>query len=100
MRQERPKYRLAHPRDEPEPPDQVVIRAWRRAVVDGYSASKAATHSITQALRAELRGRGIDVFGAYPGGIDTDMLAGVEADKARQRSSRGASSPHSPPGRP
>ena len=50
--------------------------------MDGYSASKAATHSITQALRAELRGRGIDVFGAYPGGIDTDMLAGVEADKA------------------
>jgi NAD(P)-dependent dehydrogenase (short-subunit alcohol dehydrogenase family) len=32
--------------------------------------------------RAELRGRGIAVLGAYPGGIDTDMLAGVEADKA------------------
>ena len=48
----------------------------------GYSASKAAAHSITQALRAELRGRGITVVGAYPGGIDTDMLAGVEAPKA------------------
>jgi short-subunit dehydrogenase len=48
----------------------------------GYSASKAAAHSMTQALRAELRGQGIDVIGAYPGGIDTDMLAGVEADKA------------------
>jgi NAD(P)-dependent dehydrogenase (short-subunit alcohol dehydrogenase family) len=48
----------------------------------GYSASKAAAHSITQALRAELRDRGITVLGAYPGGIDTDMLAGVEADKA------------------
>jgi NAD(P)-dependent dehydrogenase (short-subunit alcohol dehydrogenase family) len=48
----------------------------------GYSASKAAAHSITQALRAELRPRGISVLGAYPGGIDTDMLAGVEADKA------------------
>jgi NAD(P)-dependent dehydrogenase (short-subunit alcohol dehydrogenase family) len=48
----------------------------------GYSASKAAAHSATQALRAELRGRGITVLGAYPGGIDTDMLAGVEADKA------------------
>ena len=48
----------------------------------GYSASKAAAHSITQALRAELRGRGIAVLGAYPGGIDTDMLAGVEAEKA------------------
>jgi len=48
----------------------------------GYSASKAAAHSITQSLRAELRDKGIDVFGAYPGGIDTDMLAGVDADKA------------------
>jgi NAD(P)-dependent dehydrogenase (short-subunit alcohol dehydrogenase family) len=48
----------------------------------GYSASKAAAHSITQALRAELRPRGISVLGAYPGGIDTDMLAGVEAPKA------------------
>ena len=48
----------------------------------GYSASKAAAHSATQALRAELRGRGITVLGAYPGGIDTDMLAGVEVDKA------------------
>jgi NAD(P)-dependent dehydrogenase (short-subunit alcohol dehydrogenase family) len=48
----------------------------------GYSASKAAAHSITQALRAELRPRGIEVIGAYPGGIDTDMLAGVDAEKA------------------
>ena len=48
----------------------------------GYSASKAAAHSMTQALRAELRGRGIKVLGVYPGGIDTDRLAGVEADKA------------------
>ena len=48
----------------------------------GYSASKAAAHSLTQALRAELKPRNIRVLGAYPGGIDTDMLAGVEADKA------------------
>ena len=48
----------------------------------GYRASKAAAHSITQALRAELRDRGITVLGAYPGGIDTDMLAGVDAPKA------------------
>ncbi|MCK9901845.1 short-chain dehydrogenase [Parafrankia colletiae] len=48
----------------------------------GYCASKAAAHSATQSMRAELRGRGIEVIGAYPGGIDTDMLAGVDADKA------------------
>jgi NAD(P)-dependent dehydrogenase (short-subunit alcohol dehydrogenase family) len=48
----------------------------------GYSASKAAAHSMTQSFRRELRDRGITVLGAYPGGIDTDMLAGVEIDKA------------------
>lgn len=48
----------------------------------GYSASKAAAHSMTQALRAAVRGRGIEVLGAYPGGMDTDMLSGVDAEKA------------------
>lgn len=48
----------------------------------GYSASKAAAHSMTQALRAELKPKGITVLGAYPGGIDTDMLKGVDAEKA------------------
>ncbi|MCK9926583.1 SDR family NAD(P)-dependent oxidoreductase [Frankia sp. Mgl5] len=48
----------------------------------GYCASKAAAHSITQSLRAELRDNDIEVVGAYPGGIDTDMLAGVDAEKA------------------
>jgi NAD(P)-dependent dehydrogenase (short-subunit alcohol dehydrogenase family) len=48
----------------------------------GYAASKAAAHSMTQALRGELREKRIEVIGAYPGGIDTDMLAGVDADKA------------------
>jgi NAD(P)-dependent dehydrogenase (short-subunit alcohol dehydrogenase family) len=38
-----------------------------------YSASKAAQHSLTQAARALLAGRGIRVFGAYPGPVDTDM---------------------------
>jgi NAD(P)-dependent dehydrogenase (short-subunit alcohol dehydrogenase family) len=52
----------------------------------GYSASKAAAHSMTQALRAAVRGKGIGVVGVYAGGIDTDMLAGVEADKASPES--------------
>ena len=47
----------------------------------GYSASKAAAHSLTQALRPELADRGITVHGVYPGGIDTEMLAGIEAPK-------------------
>lgn len=47
----------------------------------GYSASKAAAHSLTQALRPVLASRGISVHGVYPAGIDTDMLAGIEAPK-------------------
>jgi NAD(P)-dependent dehydrogenase (short-subunit alcohol dehydrogenase family) len=47
----------------------------------GYSASKAAAHSLTQALRPVLAPKGITVHGAYPGGIDTDMLAGIQAAK-------------------
>lgn len=39
----------------------------------GYSASKAALHSATQAARAELAPRHIHVVGIYPGPIDTDM---------------------------
>ena len=48
----------------------------------GYSASKAAAHSLTQALRPVLAARGITVHGVYPAGIDTDMLAGVDVPKA------------------
>jgi NAD(P)-dependent dehydrogenase (short-subunit alcohol dehydrogenase family) len=47
----------------------------------GYSASKAAAHSLTQALRPVLARRGITLHGVYPGGIDTDMLAGVDVPK-------------------
>jgi NAD(P)-dependent dehydrogenase (short-subunit alcohol dehydrogenase family) len=48
----------------------------------GYSASKAAAHSMTQAIRPGLRAGGIVVHGVYPGGIDTDMLAGFDVPKA------------------
>jgi NAD(P)-dependent dehydrogenase (short-subunit alcohol dehydrogenase family) len=47
-----------------------------------YRASKAAAHSITQSLRSALAPRGVHVLGAYPAGIDTDMLSGVEGQKA------------------
>lgn len=51
----------------------------------GYSASKAAAHSLTQALRPVLAAKNISVHGVYPGGIDTDMLAGIEAPKTAPR---------------
>ena len=47
----------------------------------GYSASKAAAHSLTQALRPVLAARGITLHGVYPGGIDTDMVRDVEVAK-------------------
>jgi len=47
-----------------------------------YNASKAAAWSMTQSVRADLRTRGIVVHGVYPGPVDTDMLNGVEIDKA------------------
>lgn len=50
-------------------------------VIGGYSASKAALWSITQALRAELRGKGVRVYGAFPGTIDTDMTRAFQVPK-------------------
>jgi len=51
----------------------------------GYSASKAAAHSLTLALRPALTRAGVRVHGVYPGGIDTDMVAGVDVPKAEPR---------------
>lgn len=39
----------------------------------GYSASKAAVFSASQALRAELKSKNISVHTVFPGPIDTDM---------------------------
>ncbi len=47
----------------------------------GYNASKAAAWSMSMSLRAYLRPKGIAVINAFPAGIDTDMLAGVDAPK-------------------
>lgn len=46
-----------------------------------YNASKAAAWSLTQSMRANLAGRNIEVYGVFPGAVDTDMLAGVEMPK-------------------
>jgi NAD(P)-dependent dehydrogenase (short-subunit alcohol dehydrogenase family) len=47
----------------------------------GYSASKAAAASATQALRARLLDRKISVHGVFPGAVDTDMIRGLEIPK-------------------
>jgi NAD(P)-dependent dehydrogenase (short-subunit alcohol dehydrogenase family) len=46
-----------------------------------YNASKAATWSLTQSLRASVAAKGIAVYGVFPGAVDTDMLAGVDMAK-------------------
>lgn len=46
-----------------------------------YSVSKAAVHSITQGMRAELALKNALVMGVYPGPIDTDMAAGLPMEK-------------------
>jgi NAD(P)-dependent dehydrogenase (short-subunit alcohol dehydrogenase family) len=47
----------------------------------GYSASKAAAWSITQALRPELKRRRIELLAVLPGPIDTDMVRALPMPK-------------------
>src|SRR5213075_2167651 len=51
-----------------------------------YSASKAAAWSLTNALRLELRRQGTLVVAVHAGFIDTDMAAGVSAEKVSPES--------------
>ena len=52
------------------------------ALSGSYSASKAALWSQTNALRLDLRPRGIEVTGLHVGYVDTDMAASVNAPKS------------------
>jgi NAD(P)-dependent dehydrogenase (short-subunit alcohol dehydrogenase family) len=47
----------------------------------GYSASKAAAFSMTQALRGELKPKGIAVHAVFPGPVDTDMAKAITLPK-------------------
>ena len=51
-------------------------------MIASYCASKAAAHSMTHAVRAELSAQGTHVVGVYPGPVDTDMSAGVDMPKS------------------
>ena len=52
------------------------------AFAPGYSASKAAGRSLTQALRVELAKQGTLVSGVFPGPVDTEMAKALPMDKA------------------
>jgi NAD(P)-dependent dehydrogenase (short-subunit alcohol dehydrogenase family) len=47
----------------------------------GYSASKAAAYSMTQALRPGLKRKHIDLLAVLPGPIDTDMVKALPMPK-------------------
>jgi len=47
----------------------------------GYNASKAASWSMTQSLRAALSAKKISVHAVFPGPVDTDMAAGIPMAK-------------------
>lgn len=60
--------------------------AWiARPFLSAYSASKAAAWSYTNALRVELRDKGIQVQGVHVGFLDTDMTHGFDMKKTSPR---------------
>jgi len=50
-----------------------------------YGASKHAELAVTNGARIQLKAQGTRVIGVYAGYIDTDMAAGVDADKISAR---------------
>ncbi len=59
-----------------------VVAIANAPVFGSYSASKAALHSLTQDIRAELAAQGTQIVGVFPGPVDTAMTEGLPFDKA------------------
>jgi NADP-dependent 3-hydroxy acid dehydrogenase YdfG len=61
-----------------------VVGLGSMPMINSYSVSKAAVHSMIQGLRGELQDSNVLVAGIYPGPIETDMakgFEGIELDK-------------------
>ncbi|MBD2059486.1 SDR family NAD(P)-dependent oxidoreductase [Oculatella sp. FACHB-28] len=58
-----------------------VVAVANAPVFSCYSASKAALHSLTQGIRAELAQQGTQVIGVFPGPVDTAMAEAIPAEK-------------------
>ncbi len=58
-----------------------IVSLTNMPALGGYSASKAAAYSITQALRGELAAKRVAVHAVLAGPIDTDMVRGMELPK-------------------
>ncbi|AFY75187.1 short-chain dehydrogenase of unknown substrate specificity [Synechococcus sp. PCC 7502] len=52
-----------------------VVALASMPAISAYNASKAATWSMTQSLRASVAPKGIEVYAVFPGPVDTDMAA-------------------------
>ena len=48
---------------------------------NSYAGAKAAEWSLTNGIRLELAGQGTLVTGLHVGGVDTDMMAGLDVEK-------------------
>lgn len=57
-----------------------IVSLASKAGISGYATSKAAAFSATQAIRGTLSKENIIVHAAFPGGMDTDMLAAVTSE--------------------
>jgi len=58
-----------------------VVSLANMPALGGYSASKAASWSMTQAVRAELAKKNIKVHAVFPGPVDTDMAKDINLPK-------------------
>jgi NAD(P)-dependent dehydrogenase (short-subunit alcohol dehydrogenase family) len=62
--------------------NMLSVLSWiNMTAIDGYCASKAATWSLTNGLRNELRAQGTLVVGVHAAFIDTDMAKHVPTGK-------------------
>ena len=64
------------------------------AMTGWYQAGKHALSPVTDALRAEVAGDGIDVILVEPGGLDTGICDKAEDDLLRRRAGSGATTPY------
>ena len=61
--------------------EPTVVALAAMPALGGYSASKAAAWSATQALRARLGKQGLKVHAVFPGPVDTDMSKDITLPK-------------------
>ena len=59
-----------------------IVALCNLPIMAEYSISKSALHSFTQAIRAELKAYGSEVYEVFPGPIDTRLTEGADMPKA------------------